>query len=143
MRNIYELDSCKPHHVFLVCCFVCADKKSRPATGLNIYQRLVFLSVFVTALVIAEILVRKVKFPALQPSHIILLITIGTLSAMFNFFMTLGIDLAPNIGYVNAVNASSVSAVTICTALLFKDDFSIRKFLGVLGVTAGLILLIM
>jgi uncharacterized membrane protein len=57
--------------------------------------------------------------------------------------MIVGLDLAPNIGYVNAINASSISAVTVFSAILFKDDFSLKKFIGVLGVTAGLLLLIL
>jgi hypothetical protein len=68
--------------------------------------------------------------------------TIGILSAAFNYFMQVGIQLAPNVGYVNAVNASSISAVTIGAVLFFHDDFSKRKFLGVIGVTIGLILLV-
>ncbi|MBI4973560.1 DMT family transporter [Candidatus Roizmanbacteria bacterium] len=123
--------------------FLSIGTKYAFTTGLNIYQRLVFLSIFVTSFIVTEIVVRKVKFPSLKPVHILLLIAIGTLSSSFNFFMTLGIDLAPNIGYVNAINASSISAVTVFSALLFKDDFSMKKFLGVMGVTAGLLLLIL
>jgi len=68
---------------------------------------------------------------------------IGVLSAGFNYFMQVGIQLAPNVGYINAVNASSIAAVTVGAVLLFHDNFSKRKFLGVIGVTAGLILLVL
>ena len=60
----------------------------------------------------------------------------------FNYFMQLGYTLAPNIGYVNATNAASISLVTIFAILLFKDEFSIKKLVGILGVTAGLLLLL-
>lgn len=111
--------------------------------GINIYQRLIYLSIFVSIYVLFEIFVRKIKLHLLRKSDLILLFLIGVFSALFNFFMILGLDLAPNIGYVNAINASSISAVTVFSALLFKDDFSLKKFIGVLGVTAGLLLLIL
>jgi drug/metabolite transporter (DMT)-like permease len=68
---------------------------------------------------------------------------IGVLSAMSNYFMQVGILTAPNVGYINAISASSISAVTVGAVLLFHDDFSKRKFLGVIGVTIGLILLVL
>jgi drug/metabolite transporter (DMT)-like permease len=66
----------------------------------------------------------------------------GLLSASFNYFLQLGIQLAPNVGYINAINASSISAVSVGAVILFHDDFTKRKFLGVIGVTIGLILLV-
>ncbi len=111
--------------------------------GVTIYQRLIFLPLFVNIYILTEMFVRKTKIHSIKKSYILLLLCIGASSAAFNYFMTLGIDLAPNIGYVNAINASSISAVTLFSALLFKDEFSIKKFIGVIGVTAGLILLIL
>ena len=86
---------------------------------------------------------KKIKFSHVQSSDYLLLLAIGISSAMFNYFATLALDLAPNIGYVNAINASSISAVTIASALIFKDDLSISKMIGILGVTGGLLLLIL
>lgn len=110
--------------------------------GISIYQRLIYLSVFVTSFILLEIRTRKINIKLHDRSYYILLVAIGFFSALFNYFMTLAIDLAPNIGYVNAINASSISAVTITSALLFKDELSISKMVGILGVTGGLLLLI-
>lgn len=111
--------------------------------GVTIYQRLIFLSVFVTLFILIEIRTRKISFYLPQRSHFFLLLFIGIFSALFNYFITLAIDLAPNIGYVNAINASSISAVTVASALIFKDDISVSKMIGILGVTGGLLLLIL
>jgi len=110
--------------------------------GINIYQRLIYLAVLVSIFIIIEMIVKKTKVNNITFKNILLLFTIGIFSAFFNYFMMVALDLAPNIGYVNAINASSISMVTIFSALLFKDEFTIKKFLGVLGVTAGLILLV-
>ncbi|MCX6730472.1 MAG: hypothetical protein NTZ55_01365 [Candidatus Roizmanbacteria bacterium] len=110
--------------------------------GITIYQRLIYLSIFVTSFILIEIRTRKIKLNLLHINHYFLLLAIGVFSALFNYFMTLSIDLAPNIGYVNAINASSISAVTVASALIYKDDLSLSKMIGVLGVTGGLLLLI-
>lgn len=123
--------------------FLSIGTKYALTTGLSIYQRLVFLSIFVTSFILIEIKTRKLTFKSIKIAHIVLLLFIGALSASFNYFMTLGIDLAPNIGYVNAINAASISTVTVVAALLFKDDFSFKKVIGVAGVTLGLLLLIL
>jgi len=72
----------------------------------------------------------------------LILMLIGIFSTGFNLFQFLAIQSAPNIGYVNAINASSISVVTILAIILFKDEFSKKKLIGVLGVTIGLLLLL-
>jgi len=111
--------------------------------GITIYQRLIYLSIFVTTFMLIEARTKKIKFSHVRSSDYLFLLAIGVSSAMFNYFATLALDLAPNIGYVNAINASSISAVTIASALIFKDDLSISKMIGILGVTGGLLLLIL
>jgi uncharacterized membrane protein len=71
-----------------------------------------------------------------------LLLIIGLLSAGFNAFQFSAIQSAPNVGYVNAINAASIAAVTIGAVMLYKDEFSIKKFIGVIGVTIGMVLML-
>jgi drug/metabolite transporter (DMT)-like permease len=86
---------------------------------------------------------------ALRPSSlrklsivtIILLFVIGTSNALFNIAMFSAIKTAPNIGYVNIINSSSITAITLLSALFFKDKLTLQKILGVIGVTCGLVLL--
>jgi uncharacterized membrane protein len=54
----------------------------------------------------------------------------------------MAINAAPNVGYVNAINAASISAVTIGAILLFKDEFSLKKFVGVIGISIGLLIML-
>lgn len=111
--------------------------------GVSIYQRLIYLSIFVTSFILIEIRTRKIKITHVGLFPYLLLIGIGIFSGLFNYCMTLAIDLAPNIGYVNAINASSISAVTVASAILFKDELTMQKMVGIVGVTAGLIFLIL
>jgi drug/metabolite transporter (DMT)-like permease len=70
------------------------------------------------------------------------LICIGICAGIFNMAMQLAYASAPNIGYVNIINASSIAAITLLSAYFFKDKLSIEKVIGVMGVIVGLILLI-
>jgi uncharacterized membrane protein len=72
----------------------------------------------------------------------LLLIGTGIFSTLFNLGQFEAIKLAPNVGYVNAINAASISMVTVFAVILFKDELTPKKAIGVLGVTAGLILLL-
>lgn len=101
-----------------------------------------YMYIFVSLFIFVEKLYKKVKF-SLDKKSLIYFLVIGIFSSIFSYFNFYAISVTPNIGYVNAINASSISIVTIMSALLFGDDFTYRKFAGVLGVTAGLILLIL
>ncbi len=110
--------------------------------GVTVPQRLVYLSVFITAYALGEIFARKTKIKNFSLSTFVLMIFIGVFFAAFNYFMLVALDKAPNIGYVNAINASSISVLTIFATLIFKDEFSIKKFIGIMGVIAGLVFLL-
>jgi len=56
--------------------------------------------------------------------------------------MRLAIDTAPNLGYVNTLNASSIAMIAILSKLIFKDELSIKKLIGILGVSIGVIYLL-
>lgn len=122
--------------------FLSIGTKYAFSLGITVYERLMYLTLFVSAFIGLEIGIRpeKNKLPAFNGWMVLL--GIGICSAAFNYFMMVALDTAPNIGYVNAVNASSISAVTIFSALLFGDEFSVRKMVGIAGVTLGLILLL-
>jgi uncharacterized membrane protein len=66
---------------------------------------------------------------------------IGVFGASFNYFMQVGFNLAPNVGFVNAANAASISLLTLMSAIIFKDELTLRKLVGVVGVTVGLLIL--
>ncbi|OGG01381.1 hypothetical protein A2Z33_02435 [Candidatus Gottesmanbacteria bacterium RBG_16_52_11] len=111
--------------------------------GVAVIPRLWYITGIVSGLVIGQSVVERKSVIPDSKTETVLLIFIGILSAVFNYFMQEGFRLAPNIGYVNAVNASSIAAVTVLAAIFFGDDFSLRKMAGVAGIIAGLFLLML
>lgn len=110
--------------------------------GVGVYARLIWSMAIVTMLIGAEMRTKRVRVRGISRVQAITLTVIGVASAAFNYFMQLGFQTAPNIGYVNAVNASSIAAVAVCSWLLFRDELTIRKMVGIVIVTAGLVLLV-
>lgn len=109
--------------------------------GVPIFTRLIYTMIIVTVIILGEIKIKKVNLFTITKSQFITLIMIGVFSTTFNYFMQVGFNVAPNIGYVNAVNAASISLLTLLSAVIFKDDLSLRKMIGIAGVTLGLFVL--
>lgn len=110
--------------------------------GVDTIAFLIYLYAIVTIYIIAidKVRVNKVKEVSNQAKF--LLLGTGIFSTLFNLGQFEAIKLAPNVGYVNAINAGSIAVVTIFAVLLFKDELTIKKALGIFGVTAGLVLLL-
>lgn len=111
--------------------------------GVNVLSRLIYSMAIVSVLIFVEMIWKKLHWKQISISQIVNLILIGVLGAGFNYGMQEGFVTAPNIGYINAMNASSIGLVVIGSAIFFHDEFSIRKFIGVIGVIAGLVLLVL
>jgi len=116
--------------------------KYAESIGIDVLPRLIYLHMIVTTLILAEMKWKQTKLISLTKGQIILLFMIGILSAGFNFFMQQGITTAPNIGFINAINASSIAAVSVFSAIIFHDELTKQKLLGVIMVTLGLIILV-
>lgn len=110
--------------------------------GLSTLTVVTYMYVFVSIIIILEIFLRKIRF-ALNKVNISYFLAIGAFSALFNYFNFYSVSIAPNVGYVNAINASSISIVTIFSIILFGDEYSPKKMVGVFGVTLGLFMLIL
>jgi drug/metabolite transporter (DMT)-like permease len=110
--------------------------------GVSVLGRLVYVMAIVTVILFADTWKYRQVIYRRPGRDYLLLICIGIASASFNYFMMLGYDLAPNIGYINAMNASSIALVTLGSVLLYRDELSFRKFTGVVGVIMGLALLV-
>lgn len=109
--------------------------------GIATIVTLTYLYIFVSLFIGVEIVYKKVRVHMNKQSALFFML-IGFFSSIFNYYNFYSISIAPNVGYVNAINAASISIVTIFSIILFKDDFSLRKIIGVFGVTAGLLLLL-
>jgi drug/metabolite transporter (DMT)-like permease len=110
--------------------------------GVGIVERLIYSMSIVTLLILFEMRQKKIKLSQMGKEQLLILVGIGVSGATFNYFMQQGFDSAPNIGYVNAINAASIAGVTLLASKIFKDALTPKKLLGVLGVVAGLILLV-
>lgn len=86
---------------------------------------------------------RGVISRGLTPSLWIILVFMGLSCGIFNLTMQFAYKYSPNVGYVNTVNTASIILVTLLSAVFFKDKLSIEKVIGVIGVTLGLILLVL
>jgi len=107
---------------------------------------IIFLIYMYTIVTVCIIAIDRVKFSQIKQTSakgLWILLSIGVVWAMFNLGQFEAINLAPNVGYVNAINAASIAAVTVFAVILFKDNLTWPKGIGVLGVTAGLILLLL
>jgi drug/metabolite transporter (DMT)-like permease len=111
--------------------------------GMPIYARLIYSMAVVTCLILGEMRLAKEKIQVPSKLGLVILFLVGVNGAAFNYFQQLGLQLAPNIGYINAINAASIAGVTLFSTFLFGDELTKKKLLGVLGITVGLILLVL
>lgn len=121
--------------------FLALSSKYLLNMGVPILTRLILSFVVSTVLIFGEILYKKVEWKKISRDQLMTLVLIGIFGASFNYFMQVGFNLAPNVGFVNATNAASISLLTVMSAFFFKDELTVKKMIGILGVTAGLLLL--
>lgn len=121
--------------------FLALSSKYLLIVGVPILTRLILSMVVTTMLIVGEIIYSKVERKKISKEQLITLLLIGIFGASFNYFMQVAFNLAPNVGYVNATNAASISLLTLMSTIFFKDELTVNKMIGILGVTVGLLLL--
>jgi drug/metabolite transporter (DMT)-like permease len=89
-----------------------------------------------------EMAVKKTKVSGLNRNQWVVLVLIGVAATAFNYLMQVGYNLAPNIGYINALNAASIGVIALGSALLFGDHLNLRKLIGIVGMIAGVVLVV-
>ena len=109
--------------------------------GVPILTRLIYSMIVATTLILGEIKVKKVNILNTSRSQLLTLLMIGIFGSSYAYFMQVGFNLAPNVGFVNAANAASISLLTLVSHFIFKDELSIKKMIGIIGVTIGLVVL--
>lgn len=72
-----------------------------------------------------------------------LLFLLGLASGFANILMWDAFVVAPNMGYVNAIQTTGVAIVSLLAVKLFGDELTRRKFLGIAGVILGLLLIVL
>lgn len=108
--------------------------------GVEVFVYLFYLFLFVNLCIFGEMLLRG-KREKIEKSTLFTLFVIGITSMFFNLFMQLGYKVAPNPGFINAANTASIMLVTLLASFFFKDELSVRKIIGIVGITIGLLLL--
>lgn len=121
--------------------FLALSSKYLLNEGVPILTRLILSMIITTLFIFGEIIYKKVEWKKVSKDQLCALLLIGVLGAIFNYFMQVAFNLAPNVGYVNATNAGSISLLTLMSAFIFKDELTLKKMIGIFGVTAGLLLL--
>lgn len=109
--------------------------------GLQPFVYLFYINFFVATLNFFDFKKQKITV-SLSKKQLLLVIFIGIFSMIFNFSMQLAYKVAPNIGYVSAINISSIMTLTLLSALIFKDDLSKHKIFGIVGVLVSLFFLV-
>jgi len=99
----------------------------------------VLIAVFFFAI---EIFYKKISIINYGKQAKFLLLT-GFCSGIANVFMWDAFVRAPNMGYVNAINAGAVAVISLVSAKFFGDELSRRKSLGIAGVILGLVLIVL
>ena len=121
--------------------FLALSSKYLLNLGVPILSRLILSMLVVTILIIGELVIKKIKIFQITRLQLMTLICIGLFGSSYAYCMQVAFNLAPNVGYVNATNAASISLLTLVSALIFKDELTLKKMIGIVGVTAGLVLL--
>lgn len=110
--------------------------------GVATYAFLIYLYTLVTVCIAATNKMSHKTFKGISSTHWLLLLGTGIFSTLFNLGQFEAIRMSPNVGYVNAINAGSISLVTVLAVILYKDELTMQKALGIAGVTGGLLLLL-
>jgi drug/metabolite transporter (DMT)-like permease len=121
--------------------FLALSSKYLLNVGVPILTRLILQMLVGTVLILGEIKLKKINVFQINKLQIKTLLFIGIFGASFAYFMQVAFNLAPNVGFVNAANAASISLLTLMSAFIFKDELSFKKMIGIAGVTLGLIAL--
>ena len=80
--------------------------------------------------------------PSLTGNNKMMLVLMGLSGVMFDAFMQLASKTAPNVGLVNIFNVASITLITLLSAVFFKDKLNLQKIIGIVGVSLGIILLV-
>ncbi|HDS11358.1 MAG TPA: hypothetical protein ENN77_00450 [Candidatus Wirthbacteria bacterium] len=103
---------------------------------------LFYLLLFVSLFILIEIILNKNNI-FLKQKQLWVLMAIGLCSFFFNYYYLVGFDVSPNIGYMNAINTSATAAVAFFSFLIFKDELTTQKIIGIIGTSAGLFMLLL
>lgn len=113
------------------------------ANGVSPVVQLLWTMFFVTTFSIINLIKERNNIKTkLSKNNLFILLGMGLSVSSFYYFLQISEVIGPNLGYVSAINTASNAFYTVLVAWIFKDHLSAKKFFAVLGVTFGLILLV-
>ena len=114
------------------------------SAGVPTLTLLFWSMLFTTVISIFDLLMNKKTIKStINLKNILILFGIGLSVSGFYYFLQVADVISPNIGYSAAINAASNAFYTLIVAFIFKDHLSWKKFFAILGVTVGIIFLIL
>jgi uncharacterized membrane protein len=105
--------------------------------GLQTHETIIFALPFYLMFVLSLYLSKKNEIRPIKRSHIGLLALSTLIGSMTLFFYRTAVTHSPNPGYVGAMLALNTIPITILSFLFLGDKFTILKFIGVILVAVG------
>jgi hypothetical protein len=116
--------------------FAWLGTKGLSASIINLY-----LLSFVTIFILWEITYKKIKYRAKTPWELWTLLAIWLSFIVFQQSQITALIIAPNPGYINAVNIGPIGLITLLTGIIYKDHLSKRKLIWVAWVIISIVFL--
>ena len=78
----------------------------------------------------------------INAKEIFLLLSVGIVALIINYITLSTIKTIPNAGYIRIVNVLSMIITVLFCTIIFKDEFTIKKFIGIFLCTIGGVLVL-
>jgi len=105
--------------------------------GLQTHETIIFALPFYLMFVLFLYLGKKNELRAIERSHLSLLALSTLVGSLTLFFYRTAVSHAPNPGYVGAMLAMNTIPITLLSFLFLGDKFTVMKFIGVVLVAVG------
>jgi uncharacterized membrane protein len=105
--------------------------------GLQTHETIIFALPFYLMFVLSLYLSKKNELRTIKRNHLGLLALSTLIGSMTLFFYRTAVTHSPNPGYVGAMLALNTIPITILSFLFLGGKFTILKFIGVLMVAVG------
>jgi len=105
--------------------------------GLQTHETIIFAVPFYLMFVLSLYLSKKNELRTIKSSHLGLLALSTLIGSMTLFFYRTAVTHSPNPGYVGAMLALNTIPITLLSFLFFGDKFTVMKFIGVVLVAVG------
>jgi drug/metabolite transporter (DMT)-like permease len=107
-----------------------------------LFYTMTFIALWVLIDYLIHIKGKLGEFLKISRKQLLTIILSGVCLIVFSISLQNGRVLAPNAGYVDAINASSNAFFTLFTAFIFKDHLTFTKIIAIFAAVIGLSILV-